>query len=92
MPDGHGLIAVLGARIWIEARVDFRDPVNLVTAALAVIVGAANYSFAVGDLSFEGISIGSVGAVVTYRVMRVLQRRQLDDPTGASPSDLPTTR
>ena len=24
-----GLIAVLGARIWIEAKVDFRDPVNL---------------------------------------------------------------
>ncbi|HEU0101997.1 MAG TPA: solute carrier family 23 protein [Mycobacteriales bacterium] len=73
----YGLIAVLGARIWIEARVDFRDPVNLVTAALAVILGAANYSFTAGDLSFEGISIGSMAAVVTYRVMRVLQRRSL---------------
>jgi xanthine/uracil permease len=33
-----GTIAVLGARIWIEAAVSFRDPVNLVTAAVALIV------------------------------------------------------
>ena len=31
-----GLIAVLGARIWIEASVDFRDPVNLATAGVAL--------------------------------------------------------
>ena len=66
----YGLIAVLGARIWIESRIDFRDPVNLVTAAIAVIIGAADYQFTVGDLEFGGISIGSVVAVVTYRVMR----------------------
>ena len=30
-----GLIAVLGARIWIEAKVDFRDPVNLAAAGVA---------------------------------------------------------
>jgi len=76
----YGLIAVLGARIWIEARTDFRDPVNLVTAAIAVVIGAADYSFTVGDLEFGGISIGSVVAVVTYRVMRVLQRRTLTEP------------
>lgn len=51
----YGLIAVLGARIWVESRVDFRDPVNLVSAAVALIVGAANYSFTRGDLTFEGI-------------------------------------
>ena len=40
----YGMIAVLGARIGIESRVDFRDSVNLVTAAVAIIVGAANYT------------------------------------------------
>ena len=40
----YGLIAVLGARIWIDARVDFQNPVNLMTAAVALIVGAADYS------------------------------------------------
>ena len=47
-----GMIAVLGARIWIEANVNFRDPVNLVTAAVALIVGTANYTLNWGDYSF----------------------------------------
>lgn len=86
----YGLIAVLGARIWIESRIDFRDPVNLVTAAIAVIIGAADYQFVVDGLAFGGISIGSVVAVVTYRVMRALQRRGAGEPSGSSPSDLPS--
>ncbi len=62
----YGLIAVLGARIWVEARVDFRDPVNLLPAGVAVVIGAADYSFMVGGLEFGGITIGSVAAVVAY--------------------------
>ena len=86
----YGLIAVLGARIWIESRTDFRDPVNLLTAAIAVVIGAADYSFTVGDLEFAGISTGSVTAVVAYRVLRLLQRRGTGEPSGSSPSDVPT--
>src|ERR687897_1832932 len=66
------VIAVLGARIWIESRVDFRDPVNLVTAAVALIVGAANYTLTWGDLEFNGIALGSFGAIIIYQVLRAL--------------------
>ena len=45
-----GMIAVLGARIWVDARVDFRDPVNLVTAAVALIVGAGGLHAQLGRL------------------------------------------
>jgi uracil-xanthine permease len=68
----YGMIAVLGARIWVESRVDFPGPVNLVTAAVALIVGAADYSLALGDLAFNGIALGSFGAIVIYRVLRAL--------------------
>jgi uracil-xanthine permease len=68
----YGMIAVLGARIWVENRVDFRDPVNLVTAAVALIVGAADYSVAWGDLAFGGIALGAFGAIVIYRVLRAI--------------------
>jgi uracil-xanthine permease len=70
----YGLIAVLGARIWIEARVDFHDPVNLMTAAVAVIVGAANYTLTVGDLAFSGIALGTAAALVIYHGMRLVAR------------------
>jgi hypothetical protein len=68
----YGMIAVLGARIWIESRVDFRDSVNLLTAAVAVIVGAANYTLTWGDLEFNGIALGSFGAIIIYQVLRAL--------------------
>ncbi|MEU3453777.1 solute carrier family 23 protein [Micromonospora sp. NPDC006766] len=68
----YGLIAVLGARIWIENRVDFHDPINLMTAAVAVIVGAANYTLTAGDLSFSGIALGTAAALVIHHGMRLI--------------------
>ncbi|MFI0796370.1 uracil-xanthine permease family protein [Micromonospora rubida] len=68
----YGLIAVLGARIWIESRVDFHNPVNLMTAAVALIVGAANYTLTADDLSFNGIALGTAAALVIYHGMRLI--------------------
>ncbi|MDZ5445370.1 solute carrier family 23 protein [Micromonospora sp. 4G57] len=68
----YGLIAILGARIWIENRVDFHDPVNLMTAAVALIIGAANYTLTAGDLSFNGIALGTAAALVIYHGMRLI--------------------
>lgn len=85
----YGLIAVLGARIWVESRVDFRDPVNLLTASVALIIGAANFRFTQGDVTLEGIALGTLAAVIGYRVLRVLQARGVG-PLGDSPSDLPS--
>jgi uracil-xanthine permease len=68
-----GMIAVLGARIWVEAGVNFRDPVNLVTAAVALIVGSADYTLNWGDYSFAGITLGTIAAVVIYQVLRAFQ-------------------
>jgi uracil-xanthine permease len=68
-----GMIAVLGARIWVEAQVNFRDPVNLVTAAVALIVGTADYTLNWGDYSFAGITLGTIAAIGIYQVLRLFQ-------------------
>jgi uracil-xanthine permease len=82
----YGMIAILGARIWVEARVDFRDPVNLFTAAVAIIIGAANFTVHAGDYEFNGIALGSFGAIAVYRVLRMLSsadaRPQAREPEG----------
>ena len=86
-----GLIAVLGARIWIEAGVDFRDPVNLTVAAFAVIVAAGNYEVTFGDFTFGGIALGSFGAIIAYHGLRALGggredlRRDVGDAPAARP-------
>jgi uracil-xanthine permease len=64
-----GMIVVLGARIWIDAGVNFRDPVNLTTAAVALIVGAGNYTLTLGEYTFAGIAMGTLAAIVIYQVL-----------------------
>ncbi len=72
----YGLIAVLGGRIWVEGRVDFKNPVNLFPAAIGVIMGTANFTWTSsgghGDVSFNGIAIGAFTTIIVYQVMRYL--------------------
>jgi len=83
----YGMIGLLGARIWVENKVNFSSPVNLLTAAVALIAGIANYSFSVGAASFGGIAIGAIGCIVIYHVMRVIAKaRGTDHDEPASPS------
>lgn len=70
----YGLIGVLGARIWVQRRVDFSDPVNLMTAGTALVIGIADYTATVGDLAFGGIALGSGAAIGVYHGMRAVQR------------------
>ena len=85
----YGMIGVLGARIWVQAKVDFSDPVNLTTAAIALIVGIANYTWVAGDLRFEGIALGTAAALGVYHLMRALARWRGTSAEPASPASVP---
>lgn len=64
-----GMIGILGARIWIDNKVDFADPINLLIASTALIIGIADYSWTKGDYTFTGIVNATLVAVVGYRVL-----------------------
>ncbi|MDR1152147.1 MAG: NCS2 family nucleobase:cation symporter [Bifidobacteriaceae bacterium] len=70
----YGMIGLLGARIWIENKVDFSSSINLMPAAVALIAGIANFTFAIGDVQFTGIASGTIAAFVLYHGMRWLGR------------------
>ena len=100
IPDGvlggattmlYGMIGLLGARIWIQGRVDFGNPVNLVPAALALVIGVANYTWVVGELRFEGIALGTAAAIGIYHLMRVLARWRGTGQEPATPASVPAT-
>ncbi|MFC7450110.1 uracil-xanthine permease family protein [Rhodococcus daqingensis] len=83
VPDGviggatlvlYGLIGILGVRIWMEAKVDFTDPVNLTVVAAALVAGIGNLTLMVGSVELGGIAWGSVGILVGYPLMRALAR------------------
>ena len=70
----YGLIGIIGVRIWVENKVDFSKPKNQLTAGIALILGIANFTFAVGDVTFTGIILGTVAAIVVYHLMNTVGR------------------
>lgn len=70
----YGMIGILGARIWVQGKVNFSDPVNLTTAAVPLIIGIADYTWTAGDLQFGGIALGTAAALVIYHVMGAIGR------------------
>ncbi|ROS30444.1 uracil-xanthine permease family protein [Cellulomonas sp. PhB150] len=85
----YGMIGILGARIWVQNKVDFSDPKNLTTAAVALVVGIANFTWKPGDLVFEGIALGTAAALVIYHLMRVIETWRGTGQEPASPASVP---
>ncbi|MBL0405033.1 pyrimidine utilization transport protein G [Microvirga aerilata] len=66
-----GLIAATAGRIWVENRVDFSNPRNLITVAVALILGAGNFKLTVGGFTLDGIGTATFGAIILYHILRV---------------------
>ena len=85
----YGLVGVLGIRIWLTNHVDFGLPINQMTAAIPLIIGIADFTWTVGDLTFTGIALGSIAALVVYHGMRALGFRTAAQNGGGVPSRVP---
>ena len=68
----YGMIGMIGVRIWVENKVNFDKPVNIMIAAIVMIIGIANFQFAVSGVQFNGIAIGTVVVLVVYHVMKAI--------------------
>jgi xanthine/uracil permease len=64
-----GLIAVAGARIWVENKVDFGDNVNLVVAAVTLILGTGDYTLKFGQFTMGGIGTATFGAILLHALL-----------------------
>ncbi|GAB3235995.1 uracil-xanthine permease family protein [Mycolicibacterium hippocampi] len=87
----YGLVGILGVRIWLTNHVDFSKPVNQMTAAIPLVIGIADFTWQAGNLTFTGIALGSIAALLVYHGMRLLgfrpgARTQAD---GADPAPAP---
>ena len=78
----YGLVGVLGIRIWLTNHVDFSLPLNQMTAAIPLIIGIADFTWQIGSLTFTGISLGAIAALVVYHGMRLLGA-----PSGLTPRE-----
>jgi len=64
-----GLIAVAGAKIWVDNRVDFSQNKNLIVAAITLILGTGDFTLKFGDFALGGIGTATFGAIILYALL-----------------------
>ncbi|MHA7240676.1 uracil-xanthine permease family protein [Arthrobacter sp. TMS1-12-1] len=70
----YGMIGILGVRIWVQNQVNFSNPINLSTAGVALVVGIADFTWVIGDLTFAGIALGTAAALIIFHGMTAIAR------------------
>ena len=64
-----GLIAVSGAKIWVDNKVDFSQNRNLIVAAATLILGAGDLTVKLGGFTLNGIGVATFGAMALYALL-----------------------
>ncbi|PBC65021.1 nitrate reductase [Streptomyces sp. Tue6028] len=91
----YGMIGLLGAQIWLNARVDLRNPLNLVPAAAGIIIGVGGVTLKFTDnFSLNGIALGTLVVITGYHALRAMapahlktQEPLLDEGTSSYDAD-----
>ncbi|GAB3785066.1 uracil-xanthine permease family protein [Nocardioides ungokensis] len=66
----YGMIGLVGAKIWVENRVDFGDPVNMVGLAAGLIAGIGGVSLTFSDnFQLGGIALGTILVIVYFHLV-----------------------
>ncbi|EKN4168556.1 pyrimidine utilization transport protein G [Yersinia enterocolitica] len=81
-----GLIAVAGARIWVQNKVDLSDNGNLIMVAVTLVLGAGNFALTLGNFTLGGIGTATFGAIL---LNALLQRRKILPKLGSDGKPLP---
>jgi len=65
-----GLIAIAGAKIWVDNRVDFSDNTNLIVAAVPLVLGTGDFTLQFGGFALGGIGTATFGAILLHALLR----------------------
>ena len=84
----YGMIGLIGAKIWVENRVDFGNPVNMVGLAAGIIAGIGGVTLEItDDFSLSGIALGTIMVIVYFHLVnrghRADSHRGADEVTRA---------
>jgi putative pyrimidine permease RutG len=71
-----GLITATAGRIWVENKVAFSEPENLIIVGACLVAGAGNLSLEFGGFALGGVGTASLGAIILYQLLRRKSRNQ----------------
>lgn len=67
----YGMIAIVGAKIWVENGVDFGNPVNTVGLAAGLIAGIGGVTLTFTDnFQLGGIALGTILVIVYFHLVK----------------------
>ncbi|RQM38136.1 pyrimidine utilization transport protein G [Erwinia psidii] len=64
-----GLIAVAGARIWVQNKVDLGQNSNLIMVAVTLVLGAGDFALKIGSFTLGGIGTATFGAIILNAIL-----------------------
>jgi len=70
-----GLIAVAGAKIWVDNKVDFSDNKNLIVAAITLVLGTGDFTLKFGQFALGGIGTATFGAIGLHALLNRAPRQ-----------------
>ena len=77
----YGMIGLIGAKIWVDNRIDFGNPINMVPLAAGLIAGIGNVTLTIGDdFELSGIALGTLLVIILYHLVNF--RRPADVGAG----------
>ncbi|URQ62104.1 pyrimidine utilization transport protein G [Pantoea alhagi] len=74
-----GLIAVAGARIWLQNQVDLSKNGNLIMVAVTLVLGAGDFSLKIGAFTLGGIGTATFGAIMLHAILRYRRNSPLSE-------------
>ncbi|MFI6175036.1 uracil-xanthine permease family protein [Nonomuraea sp. NPDC051191] len=76
----YGMIGLLGAKIWIENKVNLSDPVNLVPVGAGIIIAIGPVAFPItSTFSLSGIALGTIVLLIGYHLLRATRREPVPE-------------
>jgi uracil-xanthine permease len=85
----YGMIGLIGAKIWVDNKVDFGNPVNIAPLAAGLIMGIGNVTLHITkNFELGGIALGTIATIVFYHMVQWKKRDLVDaDVTYTSEPD-----
>jgi putative pyrimidine permease RutG len=64
-----GLVAIAGARIWVDHRVDFTDSRNLIVGGVTLMLGTGDFTLKFSEFAMGGVGTATFGAIILNAVL-----------------------
>src|SRR5258708_13151107 len=65
-----GLIAVIGAKIWVDAKVDFSKRANLAVAAIPLVLAAGGAALKIGSFPITNLGLAALPPILLHPLLR----------------------